>query len=100
MTGYSKVDATGVTNCAPSDYITPYSTMFSYRKSKIKAHRDSLSSLSHSDVLQTRIISGLQVPTADESKLHSSRRTFDTQRSLSAQRYRLCIAGEDILGNI
>ena len=99
MSGYTKTDATDEIDCRHSDYITPYSMMFSYRKSKIKERRESLLLQSQSDILQTRILSGLQVPTADESLLHSSRRTFDTNRSLSTQRYRRHTAAEDASGN-
>ena len=99
MTGYSKTGAAREDEHTNAEYITPYSKMFSYRKSRIEERRDGISIQNHSDILQSRITSGLQVPTADESKLHSSRRNFNSLRSLSTQRYRQRTASEDLPGD-
>ena len=76
-------------NLTTPEFIESFSKSHSYRTNKIKGQRSQKTLLENSSVINTRALSSLTVPTADISKLHSSRRTFDTPRSLSSQRLRL-----------
>lgn len=71
------------------EFIAPFSRSHWYRTTKIKGQRHEKTVLENSNVINTRVTSSLTVPTADITKLHSSRRTFDTPRALSSQRLRL-----------
>lgn len=76
------------------EFIAPFSKSHWYRTTKIKGQRHQKTQLESSNVINTRVTSSLTVPTADITKLHSSRRTFDTPRSISSQRLR---RGEKLL---
>jgi hypothetical protein len=84
----ASVDNTGADNLVSPEFIAPFSKSHFYRTTKIKGQRQLKTLLESSNVINTRVTSSLNVPTADITKLHSSRRTFDTPRSLSSQRLR------------
>jgi hypothetical protein len=68
-------------------HIEPCSKMHLFRNAKISAERHLKTNCLTSDVIQTRVTSGLLLA-ADVTSLHSSRRTFGAPRSLSARHLR------------
>jgi hypothetical protein len=84
----ASADNTTADNLVSPEFIAPFSKSHWYRTTKIKGQRQQKTLLESSNIINKRVTSSLTVPTADITKLHSSRRTFDTPRSLSSQRLR------------
>jgi hypothetical protein len=77
------------TNKCENPFITPYSKHYAYRASKIKENRNKKEEIGSEDIINTRGRSTtIYTNHFDESKLHSSKKTFGIVRSLSREKTR------------